>query len=353
MPLPLGHSAVMNVWLILHAVMISLNDGVRTGLPTINYQELLFVSFVFFVSLEAFGYQVVHVFPDSENNSRLGCRNDFVNFLTSKNHHLDEINTYFKFDPTVSGDDLSHDINNRIEHREMTLLPQLSSGLFNTRIQTGLVVLRSHLNPRTAYSSPMAEKKKSSKYPLAVINIHVPQTPQSKRIKKDADIFISQRPKQSRNPKTTKKQDDHNLASVPWNTLWILQEFRALRVPSNYLVKKSGETRALHTSKHEVKKRSNDHSDLAVLPWQALWLLQSERTECNFPGKVLRIDSVLKDIEMNEWLRPNPEESLGNCPVRFRPLVDPNRWLPRNLVSRHIIIIKSVFRKQLVIMIQS
>lgn len=333
--LPSDHCAGMSVRLILHTVMFVLNDGVLADSSLTNYQDLL-LSSVFCVTLGISGFPVIHVYSDSEKNSHPKCDNDFVAFLTSKSQGLDDTNTEFRLEDTENdGETVIRDEKRRIERQETTVVPQVNNRLLNTRIQTGLVVLKTHRHLKTAYSSTLVEnveKKRVTKYPLTVININVPQLLALKRFQKDPPIFESQRTKKSGVAETFKKSSGNYLTALPWNTLWILQEFRALKVPSNYLYKKSAGPEFSETSKHEVKERSEE-TDLAVVPWQTLWLLQSERTECSFPGKVLRIGSSLKDIEMNEWLRPNPKESLGNCPVRFRPLVDPYRWLPRNLVS--------------------
>lgn len=326
----------MSVRLILQTVMFVLNAGVRADSSLTNYQDLL-LSSVFCVSLGISGLPVIHVYSDSEKNSHPKCDNDFVTFLTSKSQGLDDTNTEFKLDDTESdGETVIQDEKRRIERQETTVVPQVNIRLLNTRIQTGLVVLKSHRHLKTAYSSTLVEnveKKRVTKYPLTVINVSVPQPVALARFQRDPLVLDSQRTKKSGVAETLQKTYGHDLAALPWNTLWILQEFRALKVPSNYLYKKSRGPEDSDTSTHEVKERSED-PDLAVVPWQTLLLLQSERTECSFPGKVLRIGSSLKDIEMNEWLRPNPKESLGNCPVRFRPLVDPYRWLPRNLVSK-------------------
>lgn len=316
--------------------MFVLNAGVRANSSLTNYQDLL-LSSVFCVSLGISGLPVIHVYSDSEKNSHPKCDNDFVTFLTSKSQGFDDTNTEFKLDDTDSdGETVIQDEKRRIERQETTVVPQVNIRLLNTRIQTGLVVLKSHRHLKTAYSSTLVEnveKKRVTKYPLTVINVSVPQPVALTRFQRDPLVLVSQRKKKSGVAETLQKTYGHDLAALPWNTLWILQEFRALKVPSNYLYKKSRGPEDSETSTHEVKERSED-PDLAVVPWQTLLLLQSERTECSFPGKVLRIGSSLKDIEMNEWLRPNPKESLGNCPVRFRPLVDPYRWLPRNLVSK-------------------
>lgn len=335
--LPSVHCAGMSVRLILHTVIFLLNEGVRADSSLTNYQDL-FLSSVFCVSLGISGFPVIHVYSDSEKNSHPKCDNDFVTFLTSKGQGLDDDNTEFKLAGTTDsdGETVIQDEKRRIERQETTVVPQVNIRLLNTRIQTGLVVLKSHRHLKTAYSSTLVEnveKKRVTKYPLTVINVSVPQHVALTRFQKDPPVLESQRTKKSGVAKTLQKTYGNDLAALPWNTLWIIQEFRALKVPQNYLYKKSRGPEDSETSKHEVKERSED-PDLAVVPWQTLWLLQSERTECSFPGKVLRIGSSLKDIEMNEWLRPNPKESLGNCPVRFRPLVDPYRWLPRNLVSK-------------------
>ncbi|KAG8249009.1 hypothetical protein J6590_029356 [Homalodisca vitripennis] len=102
-----------------------------------------------------------------------------------------------------------------------------------------------------------------------------------------------------------------------------------------------------------VRKRMEDH-ELAAVPWQTLWLLQSSKQECDYQQAVLRSETFSRELQIQtsrsirllgapdmevlgswhaaEWLRNGPQESIGHCPVRFRPHVDPHRWLPRNLV---------------------
>lgn len=92
-----------------------------------------------------------------------------------------------------------------------------------------------------------------------------------------------------------------------------------------------GEATAVAKRTGDRLPRDNDQ-ELASVPWQTLWLMESTKQDCGFQEVVLRMNPFPEDLRTADWLMKRPEHPIGHCPVRFRPHVDPHRWFPRNLV---------------------
>lgn len=92
-----------------------------------------------------------------------------------------------------------------------------------------------------------------------------------------------------------------------------------------------GET-AIAKRNDPTAQRPNIDQELASVPWQTLWLLELNKQDCDFQEVVMRMNSFPDNLRNADWLMKRPENPIGHCPIRFRPHVDPHRWFPRNLV---------------------
>lgn len=72
--------------------------------------------------------------------------------------------------------------------------------------------------------------------------------------------------------------------------------------------------------------------DFVTIPWQSLWLFQPNEQDCKLQDVMLALRDVSSFLQIPKWLKLQPDEPIGPCPVRFRSHVDHQRLWPRNLV---------------------